>query len=161
MSNTHAISPIWFRWLSLVVLGVMAFGISMILAPELIKKLFSLLVYSAPGAIDAQFSPAAVEYITLVHGVLGAVMFGWGTVLLLVLYGPFRRGSREGWHMLAVSVAVWFVPDTLFSLWTGFWQNAVLNAALALLFAIPLAATYRAFKNERNSNYLLQQTGVE
>jgi hypothetical protein len=43
---------------------------------------------------------------------------------------------------VAVSIAAWFVPDTAFSLWTGYWQNAVLNGVLALAFAIPLAATY-------------------
>ena len=25
------------------------------------------------------------------------------------------------------TVAAWFIPDTTFSLWSGFWQNAVLN----------------------------------
>ncbi len=50
--------------------------------------------------------------------------------------------------MVCVSVAAWIVPDTLFSPWTGFWQNAVLNAAILLLFAIPLVATRRAFKRE-------------
>jgi hypothetical protein len=39
---------------------------------------------------------------------------------------------------------VWFVTDTVLSLATGFWQNAVLNVVLAVLFAVPLAATWRA-----------------
>jgi hypothetical protein len=40
------------------------------------------------------------------------------------------------------------VPDTAFSLGTGFWQNAVLNAVFVVLFAVPLAATYKAFGKE-------------
>ena len=32
----------------------------------------------------------------------------------------------EGWQIIAVSVAAWFIPDTTFSLWSGSWQNAVL-----------------------------------
>ncbi len=83
-------------------------------------------------------------YIALAHGVLGAVMVGWGAVLLIVLIGPFRRGTREGWLIVAVSVAAWFVPDTALSLATGFWQNAVLNVVVAVLFAVPLAATWSA-----------------
>ena len=47
----------------------------------------------------------------------------------------------EGWNLIATPVVAWFIPDTAFSLWTGFWQNAVLNAVFALLFAIPLIAT--------------------
>ena len=89
-----------------------------------------------------------MAYITVVHGVLGAVMFGWGMSLLLVLLRFFQQGRREGWLILSASVTAWFVPDTLFSLWTGFWQNAVLNLVFALLFAIPLVATYGVFKND-------------
>jgi len=124
----------------------MLFGISMILTPGLIRQFFSLLIFSSPTAIEADFSLAAVSYITLLHGVLGAVMFGWGVLMLMALLGPFRRGSREGWNMIAVSVVVWFLPDTAFSLWTGYWQNAVLNGVFAVLFLIPLAATFQAFR---------------
>ena len=139
----------WFRWLLAVIVGAMLFGISMILAPGFIRRFFSLLAYTSANGMESRFGTAAVAYITLIHGVLGAVMFGWGMALLMVLLGPFRRGSREGWLILSVSVAVWFVPDTLFSLWTGFWQNAVFNLVFALLFAIPLAATYGVFRNDR------------
>ena len=76
-------------------------------------------------------------------------MFGWGVALLFVLLGPFRRGSREGWLTLTVSLLAWFVPDTAFSLWSGFWQNAALNAIFAVLFAVPLGATYHAFDEKR------------
>ncbi len=68
-------------------------------------------------------------------------MFGWGVALLCILLGPFRRGSREAWLTLVVSLAAWLIPDTTLSLWSGFWQNAVLNVVLAVLFAVPLAAT--------------------
>ena len=147
MESRPGIPALWVNWLLLVVLGVMVFGISMMLGPELIRQAFSALLYAAPDFVDRRFSASAIEYVTLLHGVLGAVMFGWGAALLLVLRGPFRRGDREGWMIFAVSAAAWFVPDTLFSLWTGFWQNAVLNSVFALLFVIPLAATYKLFRH--------------
>jgi hypothetical protein len=124
----------------------MVFGISMILMPGLIRDLFSLLIYSSSQHITT-FGEPAVAYITLVHGILGAVMFGWGVALLFVLCGAFRRGEREGWRTLAISLTAWLVSDTVFSIWSGFWQNAVLNAFLAVLFVIPLAATYKTFDN--------------
>jgi hypothetical protein len=148
MGSSTKVPIFWFRWLLVVIVGVMLFGISMILSPDLIRQFFSLLFYASANGIESQFGTAAVAYITLVHGVLGAVMFGWGMSLLLVLLRLFQRGSREGWLILSVSVTVWFVPDTLFSLWTGFWQNAVLNLVFALLFAIPLVATHGLFKND-------------
>ena len=58
---------------------------------------------------------------------------------------PPPSRSREGWFTITVSVLAWFIPDTAFSLWSGFWQNAVFNTVFVVLFAIPLAATYRAF----------------
>jgi hypothetical protein len=144
MKSPPTFSLFWWRWLIAVTIGVMVFGLSMVLAPGLIRQVFSLLVYSSPNHI-ATFGAGAVAYVSLVHAILGAVMFGWGTALLYVVLGPFRRGSREGWQIIAVSVAAWFIPDTAFSLWSGFWQNALLNLAFAVLLAVPLAATYRVF----------------
>ncbi|MGD8977997.1 MAG: hypothetical protein PVG91_10355, partial [Gammaproteobacteria bacterium] len=135
------ISTIWYRWLQVSVGVLMIFGISMVLTPGWILKFFSLMVYGSPGAMETGFSSGANDYIVLVHGVLGTVMFGWGLTMFLVLHGPFRRGEKEGWNMLALPLAAWFIPDTAFSLYTGFWQNAVLNTAFATLFAIPLIAT--------------------
>lgn len=143
MTQPTAPSRFWQRWLQLTTIGVMAFGIAMVLLPDWVRQGFSWLVYARPLHIDT-FGVEATAYVSLVHAVLGAVIFGWGTVLLMIVHGPLRRGRREGWQMLAVSVAVWFIPDTAYSLWSGFWQNALLNLGFAVLFAIPLAATYRA-----------------
>jgi hypothetical protein len=135
----------WWRWLLMVTVGVMLFGIAMIALPALTLRFFGLLLYSSADTLST-FGAPATAYITLVHGVLGAVMFGWGVALFYILLGSFRRGSREGWLMLVASLAAWFVPDTAFSLWSGFWPNAVLNGVIAVLYIIPLAASYRAFK---------------
>lgn len=139
------IPTIWYRWLQVSVGILMVFGISMVLTPGWIRGFFGLMVYGSAAALETRFSGGANDYIFLVHGVLGSVMFGWGLAMFLILRGPFRRGEREGWNMLALPLAAWFIPDTAFSLYTGFWQNAVLNSGFALLFAIPLIATRRAF----------------
>jgi len=132
----------------MVTIGVMVFGLLLILAPGFAREGFSLLLYSDTRHIAA-FGAEAEEYIVLVHAVLGAVMFGWGLAMLLIVRGLFARGAPEGWQIIAVSVAAWFIPDTTFSVWSGFWQNAVLNLAFFLLFVAPLAATYRAFHEPR------------
>ena len=139
------IPTVWYRWLLIAVWMLMIFGLSMVLWPEGIRSGFSLMVYGSPTAIELQFSAAANAYVIFVHGVLGAVMFGWGLAMLITLAGPFRRGETVGWKLLALPLVAWFVPDTVFSLYTGFWQNAVLNTGFALLFAIPLVATRRVF----------------
>ena len=149
MTRQSKFPLIWFNWLLLVVLGVMASGISMILAPGLMRQAFSFLLFADAAVIDSEFGAHAVAYVTLVHGVLGGVMFGWGVALFLILVGPLRRGSREAWMIFAASLAAWYFPDTLFSLWTGYWPNAVLNSVFPLLFAVPLAATFKACQREQ------------
>ncbi|HEU5097710.1 MAG TPA: hypothetical protein VFU22_01610 [Roseiflexaceae bacterium] len=147
-ANVKERSVFWWRWLVVVTVGVALFGISMVLSPNRIRQLFSLVMFSSPEHIS-DFGEPAVAYISLTHAVMGAVMFGWAIALLFILFGPFRRDSHEAWLTLTVSLLAWFVPDTVYSLWSGFWQNAVLNSVFVVLFAIPLAATYGAYRGKR------------
>jgi hypothetical protein len=140
----NAKTRFWWQWLVVVTVLITLFGLSMVLMPSIIRQLFSVVILSSPEAIDS-FGDPAVAYLTLTQGVLGAVMFGWGIALLFVLFGSFRRGLKEGWLTVAVSVAAWFISDTAFSLWTGFWQNAALNTIFLLAFAVPLLTTYPSF----------------
>jgi hypothetical protein len=149
MPSSNRPSHFWFQWLNSVSIGLAAFGLTLVVTPELSREAFSLLAYGDPSQIDA-FGNEAASYIALAHSVLGAVMFGWGIALVLVTRGPFRRGDREGWFIVAVSIAAWFVPDAIVSIWFGFWQNAVLNSIFALLFAAPLVATYSVFFHARD-----------
>ena len=130
---------LWWRFLIAVTASLMIFGLVLVVMPDLTLHGFSLMVYASAAQLNS-FGPEAVAYISLVHAVLGAVMFGWGVVLMFLAFGPVRRGSKEAWRMFVISLAAWFIPDTVYSLLSGFWQNAVLNAGFALMFAVPLAA---------------------
>ncbi|MBI5295938.1 MAG: hypothetical protein HY869_10710 [Chloroflexi bacterium] len=132
----------WQRWLIVVSAGVMLYGISMVLAPDLLRQFLSLLAFGSPSTISS-FGTEAAHYIALAHAVMGSVMFGWGATMMFILFSQFRPGNRTAWLSIAVPLAAWFIPDTLYSLWSGFWQNTVLNLVFAILFAIPLAATFR------------------
>ncbi len=144
-SRQSGIPKIWYRWLQVAIVGLILFGLAMIVMPDLFRQFFSLLVYASPTAISSQFGVAANDYILLAHGVLGAVLFGWGVMMLLALQGSFLRQDPEGWSLIAIPLLAWYIPDTAFSLYTGFWQNAVLNTGFAVMFAIPLAATHHYF----------------
>jgi hypothetical protein len=138
-----AIPPLWHHWLQAAIVSVALFGLLMLVAPCLTRQLFSLLIYGSSSAMETQFGQPANDYIALAHGVLGATMLGWAIAMFLALRGPFRRGRREGWLLIAAPPAAWFATDTLFSLCTGFWPNAILNSAFVIVFAIPLAATWK------------------
>lgn len=130
----------WWWWLLVVTCGVIAVGAFFILSPEMARHVFSLLYYRSSIALD-DFQGEAVRYITFAHGILGAVMIGWGVALLLVLLGPLRQAHAHAWRTFVVSLAIWFVVDSGFSLWSGYWQNAILNSGIALLFLPGLVGT--------------------
>lgn len=137
MSNAQTLSSFWIYWLLAVTAGVIVFGLTLVVLPALSRAGFSLLVYTSPTQIDA-FGPEPVRYISLVHAVMGAVMIGWGSALWLLTKNLLARGSRLAWQVIAISLLAWFVPDTSYSLLSGFWQNAVLNTVFLALFACPL-----------------------
>jgi len=138
------VSRLWWGWLLLATLGVALFGLALIILPEAMQRFFGWVLFSGQHA-PIELSARANEYVIFIYGVLGAVMVGWCVTLLALLLGPFRRGERAGWDTLALSITTWYVIDSGWSLWSGFWENAALNTLFLLLFAIPLAATYRAF----------------
>ena len=131
------------RWLLVVSAGVVVFGLLLVLAPSLTRQGFSLLVYASQNQIDS-FGAEQVRYVSLAHAVIGGVMIGWGVALFYVTNALLASGNPVGWNIIALSVVAWFVPDTSYSLISGFWQNAVLNTGFLTLFAIPLWATRSA-----------------
>ena len=135
----------WWRWLVAADIIVIVFGAAQALLPDLIRQGFSLLVFGSASYVDT-FPQDAIRYITLTHAVMGSAMIGWGVSMMYTLLTQFRNGEWTGWISPAVALILWFIPDTAISIVTGFWQNAVLNVGFILLFAIPLAATYRTFR---------------
>jgi len=148
MYENRGPSLFWTAWLLVVSAGVALFGLLLVLLPDLAQQGFALLIYQESGHL-AGFGADAAAYISLAHAVLGSVMFGWGIALFLLICGLFRQGDRHGWALVMVSVTAWFLPDTAFSLWSGFWPNAVLNIVFMALFVIPLSATYKMFYGAR------------
>lgn len=130
----------WRTWLLAASLGVSAFGLVLVVAPSFARQGFSLMVYGSTAAIDG-FGAEPVRYVSLVHAVLGGVMVGWGLALFHAVRSFAVERPRATWQLVAGSLLAWFVPDTAYSLAAGFWQNAVLNAGFAVLFAVPLWAS--------------------
>lgn len=134
---------VWVAWLKAVSIGVSIFGLALVIAPRTAREGFSLLIYSDKDQLSS-FGPHVVGYISLAHAVLGSVMFGWGLALVMIVHHLLASGSRVGWQIVAVSVMGWCIPDTVFSLWLGFWHNAVLNLVIVVLYSVPLLATRRS-----------------
>jgi hypothetical protein len=112
------------------------FGLSMVVVPAVPERLFTWMLFD--GEYPGAFGDGEVEYVRFVTGVLGAVLAGWGVLIVFLLAGPVRRCDPWAWEALVVSLFVWYVADSAMSLWTGFWENAVLNSGIGLLFIVGL-----------------------
>ena len=137
MTSSASVSRFWVRWLLAISVGVILFGLCLVAAPTLTRQVFSWLFYGSPVRLNA-FGDEQVRYISFTHAVIGGVMVGWGTALLLITRELIATGSRLGWQLLAMSLGAWFIPDTTYSLISGYWQNAALNGVFFCLFALPL-----------------------
>jgi hypothetical protein len=125
------------------VAGTAVFGAALVLAPSQARQGFGLLMYADAAHIDG-FGPEAVAYVTLLHGVLGAVMLGWAIALLALLRGPWRGAPAQARAVVALSVGGWFLVDTAFSASVGAWPNVALNCVFGALFATGLLLARRA-----------------
>lgn len=136
------LSVFWWYWLVLVILGVILFSLAFVLLPDGMQGMFKFMFFASP---EPRFGQEVVGYLKFVYGVLGAVMAGWMVTLLSIVMRSFRRGEREAWNTITISITVWFMIDTAWSIIMGFPQNAVFNLLFLVLFAIPLAATRQQF----------------
>jgi hypothetical protein len=138
------VPALWTGWLSLATGFTVAFGLVMVLFPELTSQAFGLLLYQDAGRLISH-PPEVLAYIHLAHAVMGSLMVGWGAGMFLVARTLFKQGNRLGWQILMYSIPLWYVPDTLFSVMSGFWPNALMNTGFAIMLMIPLWATRQSF----------------
>lgn len=68
----------------------------------------------------------------------GAVMVGWGVMILLVGRIAFRRDDKELKRALFIGLAVWLAIEALASAWFGVWFNVGVDVVVLALFAVPL-----------------------
>jgi ABC-type multidrug transport system fused ATPase/permease subunit len=134
MSNSF-----WSKVLLVVIVGTLLFSLSIVFLPQIIQPIFNLIIFNTT---ESPFDREATRYIVFVFGVLGAVMVGWMVALLYLA----RRGGREAWQAITVSLVVWYLIDSGFSLYSGYGANAVLNTVIMVAFAVPLVMLYRGLE---------------
>ncbi len=134
---TNQTSHFWLNWLLGALVGTALMGLGFVLLPLQTQSFFDWMMFA--GAAPAM-SAEAQSYVHFVYGVLGAVLFGWGSMMAMLTHGPLRRGEPMAWRILALPFLGWYVVDTLHSLTTGYWQNAVFNTVFLAAIAPPLIA---------------------
>jgi hypothetical protein len=124
-------------WLQAVLAGVCIYSLILVLAGRTAGSLFAWFGFGPDESIDTS---AVRDYLRLPFMVLGAVMAGWSLLMIQIVRGPLREGSRWAWLMLVQSLALWFLLDTGMSLVLGYPTHALFNVPFAVALGIPLVS---------------------
>jgi hypothetical protein len=122
-------------WLQVVLSGVCIYSLILVLAGRTAGTLFAWFGFGPDESIDTS---AVRDYLRLPFMVLGAVMAGWSLLMMQIVRGPLREGSRWAWVMLVQSLVLWFLLDTGMSLVLGYPTHALFNVPFAVALGIPL-----------------------
>ncbi|GGY50287.1 hypothetical protein [Parvularcula lutaonensis] len=119
-------------------MGALAlYGVFFALAPALARAFpFEAAFYEGqkPAILT---EPQVDQALNFYCAVIGGVMAGWFATLALLMRDP----RRAVWNAALGGAAIWFAIDSLGSILTGYWQNAVINAGFgAVIVGILLAS---------------------
>ena len=124
-------------WLQVVLVGVLVYSLALVFAGRTAGNLFSWLGFGPDESINTS---EVRDYLRLPFMVLGAVMAGWSLLMIQIVRGPLREGSRWAWLMLVQSLALWFLLDTGMSLVLRYPTHALFNVPFAIALGIPLVS---------------------
>ena len=122
-------------WLQVVLVGVLVYALALVFAGRTAGNLFSWLGFGPDESIDTS---KVRDYLKLPFMVLGAVMAGWSVLMIQLVRGPLREGSRWAWLFMVQSLVLWFVLDTGMSIVLGYPTHALFNIPFAVALGIPL-----------------------
>lgn len=125
----------WDRWLLVVLVSVMLYSATLVVAGRGAGRLFDLLGF---GMRDAGVVAGSTQeqHVLLIYGVLGSVLLGWSLTLLFIARGPLKQRDPWAWNTFTVAFSVWFLVDTTFSVAIGSLPHALFNGAF-LLAVVP------------------------
>jgi hypothetical protein len=83
--------------------------------------------------------------------IYGALMIGWGTTLFLLGRLAFKRNDIELMKIMFYGLAVWLIIEAIFSAYLRVYFNVGVDAAVLLLFGIPLVLSIRHLKKVEKS----------
>ncbi len=135
----------WQRWLFSVGLVMSIFGTLMaLLSGTPLFEVFNRQIDPAfwnTSVVEAN----ARGFQHWIYGVWGATIAGWGIFLTFMAHYPFRKKEQWAWNCLVAGLLVWYVLDTLLSIYHQVYFNAIFNTVLLILAMLPVVATRKHF----------------
>jgi len=120
----------------LIVLSiVLVYSLLLVVAGGTAHSLFEWFGFGPDSSID---TAEVRDYLRLPYMVLGAVLAGWTVLMIQLVRGPLREGSRWAHQFLVRSLVLWFSLDTGMSLVLGYPTHALFNIPFAIALGVPL-----------------------
>ena len=146
MSQNH--NPIWSKWMLVISTLVFILGLCFaFIFPYLLPQVIEPYFIEIAGMQFSDLTHVEILHLNLLYGVVGSVILGWGTVLLLMSYRSLKQPSDWIWTSMVISLIIWFISDTLASIMVGSSINVLLNTSLLVLAAPPLIANRKNIIN--------------
>ncbi len=131
-----AISKIVLQLLAVahIVLGILLPFLASIPAVQtmLVKLMFSGL--QLPENIAAQAS--------YVIALFGPTVASWGILFLTLVNNYFSNPKNTTWFAMLAAIMVWYIGDTVFSLFNNVSEALYVNSLVAMALLIPLIISY-------------------
>lgn len=137
----------WQKWLKFVGSYLILFGLCLSFFNQ--SDLMSLLLHDQIDPVFFQetvMNEAATRFKSWVYGVLGAVLAGWGVLIVFWAVYPFQSKEPWAWNGLALGLLLWYLPDTLISIKYQVYFNVFFNTFLLVILILPLICTKKYFK---------------
>ena len=125
-------------WLQVVLSIVLGYSLLLVFAGGTAHSLFKWFGFGPDSSIDTE---QVRDYLRFPYMVLGAVMAGWALLMIQMVRGPLREGSRWAYQFLVQSLILWFVLDTGMSLVLGYPTHALFNIPFAIALGVPLLSS--------------------
>lgn len=134
----QATKPLNLAWMTgwcvaLGLFGMILAGSGFEVTSGPVRILFDVL--NGPGELDLN------PYVRVSLALLGAVTMGWSLTLMAVIQVTNqleKQVSKRIWIGITASIVIWYVIDSILSIATGFWLNAVSNTIFSATFLIPV-----------------------
>jgi hypothetical protein len=132
---TKPLNLAWMKgWCGVVGLfGTILVGGGFEVTSNPVRILFNFL--NGSGELDLN------PYLRFSLAILGAVTIGWSLTLMTIIQVANqleKRVSQSIWMGITASVIIWYTIDSILSIATGFWLNAVSNTIFSATFLIPV-----------------------
>ncbi len=128
----------WHRWMVIwcwAVVGIGAvFAISAFASLRWPTMLFLDIIFWPIDGQPAALSREAVLGVSLT----GAVMVGWGVLMLGLAQDAKLSRDPRVWHLMTYAMVTWFVVDSVASWLAGAGVNVLSNAGFLATFLIPI-----------------------